>query len=99
MTYQIDTSVIITIPPSDAVPKKYKNSGLITNKEKTKKDQRPAVAFGGLDGEHIEQENPFPVRNDLPPQVEYPPNLRRDTSRKNGVIFCKSSSHIKILTK
>jgi hypothetical protein len=91
MTYQTDTSII---PLFDTVPKKYKNGGL-KNKRKAEKDppSQPAasVAFGGLDDEHIEQENPFPVLNNLPRQVEYPPNLGRDTSCKNTVSFCRSS--------
>jgi len=76
------------IPTSNTVPKKYKNSGLVKKNDKIDQHQA-AVAFGGLDDEHIEQENPFPVRKNPPGQVEYPPNLRRDIGRKNAVSFCK----------
>ncbi len=83
-------SDISLIPTSDTVPKKYKNSGFVKNKGKASDHQlQVAVTFGGLDDEDIAQANPFPVLDSLPAQVEYPPNLRRDTSRKNAVSYCK----------
>jgi hypothetical protein len=59
----------------------------VKNKGKTKNDRQPAVAFGGLDDDDVEQENPFPVHVSIghPAQVKYPPNLQRDVSRKNAV--------------